>query len=196
MKPANVLIDENGRVKLADFGLAVREPEESEGLVGTPAYMAPELFDRKPASMQSDLYALGLVLYELYTGKPAFSGSSVADLARLHKETTPSALKSVVEEIDPLVDRVIRRCLEKDPDRRPASALQVAAALPGGDLLAAGETPSPEMVAASGGIGTLSPGRGLALLATVLVGIVATVLLNPHPRGAVLAAVAVAGNPG
>ena len=182
LKPANVLIDENGRVKLADFGLAVRELQESEGLVGTPAYMAPELFDHRPASMQSDLYALGLVLYELYTGKPAFSGSSVADLARLHKETTPSALKSVVEEIDPLVDRVIRRCLEKDPDRRPASALQVAAALPGGDplaaALAAGETPSPEMVAASGGIGTLSPGVGLALLATVLVGIAATVFLN------------------
>jgi serine/threonine-protein kinase len=110
--------------------------------------------------------ALGLALYELFTGKPAFSGQSVADLARQHKETTPSTLTSVVAEIDPLADRIIRRCLEKDPNQRPTSALQVAAALPGGDplaaALAAGETPSPGMVAASGGVGAVSPNVGLA----------------------------------
>jgi hypothetical protein len=106
----------------------------------------------------------------------------VADLARQHKETTPSTLKAVVGEIDPLVDRVIRRCLEKDPDQRPASALQVAAALPGGDplaaALAAGETPSPEMVAASGGVGAVSSNVGLALLGTVVVGLALAFWLN------------------
>ncbi len=85
-------------------------------------------------------------------------------------------------EVDPLVDRVIRRCLEKDPDRRPASALQVAAALPGGDplaaALAAGETPSPEMVAASGGVGEVSPNTGLALLGAIVVGLAIAVWLN------------------
>ena len=58
--------------------------------------MAPELFDRSAATVRSDIYALGLVLYELFTGKPAFSGGSAADLVRQHKETTPSALTSVV----------------------------------------------------------------------------------------------------
>jgi hypothetical protein len=84
-------------------------------------------------------------------------------------------LTSVVAEIDPLADRIIRRCLEKDPNQRPTSALQVAAALPGGDplvaALAAGETPSPEMVAASGGVGAVSPNVGLALLGTVVLGL-------------------------
>jgi serine/threonine protein kinase len=112
LKPANVLIDENGRVKLADFGLAAGELPDSAGIVGTPAYMAPELFDgASTATVRSDIYALGLVLYELFTGKPAFSGQSVADLARQHKESTPSTLTSVVAEIDPLADRIIRRCL-------------------------------------------------------------------------------------
>jgi hypothetical protein len=186
LKPANVLIDEQGRVRLADFGLAGAELPQTGGLVGTPAYMAPELFDGTPASVKSDLYALGLVLYELFTGKVAVSGESVADLARQHRETPPATLTAVVAEIDQLADRIIRRCLEKDPDRRPASALQVAAALPGGDplaaALAAGETPSPEMVAASGGVGTVSPRVGLALLACVVIGVASAIFMNDRTQ--------------
>jgi serine/threonine-protein kinase len=143
--------------------------------------MAPELFDGTPASVKSDLYALGLVLYELFTGKAAFSGS-IADLARQHRETPPATLTAVAPEIDQLADCIIRRCLEKDPNRRPASALQVAAALPGGDplaaALAAGETPSPEMVAASDGVGAVSPRVGMALLAGVVIGVAAAVLMS------------------
>ncbi len=182
LKPANVLIDEQGRVRLADFGLAGGELPQTSGLVGTPAYMAPELFDGTPASIKSDLYALGLVLYELFSGKVAVSGESVADLARQHRETPPATLTAVVAEIDQVADRIIRRCLEKDPDRRPTSALQVAAALPGGDplaaALAAGETPSPEMVAASGGVGTVSPRIGLTLLASVAIGVACAIFMN------------------
>jgi serine/threonine protein kinase len=90
LKPANVLIDENGRVKLADFGLAAGELPDATGIVGTPAYMAPELFDgSSAATVRSDIYALGLVLYELFTGKPAFSGPVGGCLAPQHKETTP-----------------------------------------------------------------------------------------------------------
>ena len=73
LKPANVMIDGRGRVRLADFGLAGGAEAETPGLAGTPAYMAPEQFAGQPASIKSDVYALGLVLYEMFTGKAAFS---------------------------------------------------------------------------------------------------------------------------
>jgi Protein kinase domain len=185
LKPGNVLIDEHGRVRLADFGLAGVD-HQSEGLSGTPAYMAPELFDRKPATVQSDIYALGLVLYEMFSGKPAFSGTTVRELARLHHEFTPPPLTELVPEVDPMADRIILRCLAKDPAQRPTSALQVAAALPGGDplaaALAAGETPSPEMVAASGGVGALAPRVAIACLAVALIGVSVVVALSPRTQ--------------
>src|SRR5206468_5691376 len=103
----------------------------------------------------------GLVLYELFTGKPAFKATSVEERRRQLSETTPSSPSSLVEGFDPAVERVILRCLETDPARRPSSALSVAAALPGGDplaaALAAGETPSPQMVAEAGVKGAASP---------------------------------------
>ena len=186
LKPANVMIDEQGRVRLADFGLAGGDLSAEGGLAGTPAYMAPELFERQPATVQSDIYALGLVLYEMFTGRPAFTGSTVGDLARQHRETTPTRITQIVGEIDPLADRIIQRCLAKDPAERPPSALQVAAALPGGDplaaALAAGETPSPEMVAASGGLGALKAPHAAALLAALVAGALIVVWLSERTQ--------------
>jgi Protein kinase domain len=182
LKPANVMIDGRGRVRLADFGLAGGDDVKTSGLAGTPAYMAPEQFSGQATSVKSDIYALGLVLYEMFTGKAAFSGATVNDLARQHREATPTSLTQVVAEIDPIVDRVIQRCLAKDPAERPASALAVSAALPGGDplaaALAAGETPSPALVAASGGIGALQPVPAMLLFLGVIVALVPVVLLS------------------
>ena len=182
LKPANVMIDGRGRVRLADFGLAGGAHSETAQLAGTPAYMAPEQFAGQPASIKSDIYALGLVLYEMFTGKAAFTGSTVNDLARQHREATPTSLTQVVAEIDPVVDRVIQRCLAKDPGDRPASALAVSAALPGGDplaaALAAGETPSPALVAASGGVGALQPLPAMLLFAAIILALVPVVLLS------------------
>jgi predicted Ser/Thr protein kinase len=186
LKPANVMIDGEGRVRLADFGLAGGAGEDGAGLAGTPAYMAPEQFAGAPASVQSDLYALGLVLYEMFTGKPVFSGATVQDLARQHRETTPTSVTMLVGQIDPRVDRILQRCLAKDPSERPRSALTVAAALPGGDplaaALAAGETPSPAMVAAAGGVGALSALTAIALMATVFAGLGVVVWLSAQTQ--------------
>jgi serine/threonine-protein kinase len=114
------------------------------------------------------------VLYELFTGKRAFDATTRAELRRLQEESTPTQPSDHVEGLDPAVERAILRCLERDPVDRPRSALAVAAALPGGDplaaALAAGETPSPEMVAEAGGTGVLRPAVGLTLLAVILVG--------------------------
>jgi serine/threonine-protein kinase len=131
--------------------------------------MAPEQLAGKGATVRSDLYALGLVLYELYTGKRAFGAPTLADLRTQKESHTPTAPSELRPGIDPVVERVIARCLERDPRHRPASAAQVAASLPGGDPLAAaiaaGETPSPEMVAASGAEGQLRPIVAASLLA-------------------------------
>lgn len=168
LKPANVMIDGRGKARIADFGLAVETGPGSSlaDAAGTLAYMAPEIFEHKPPTVQSDRYAFGLILYETYTGKRPFTASTAGDWQRAHSDSTPTHPSSIVAEIEPAVERIILRCLEKDPARRPASAMQVAAALPGGDPLAAaiaaGETPSPELVAASGEEGTLPHARARA----------------------------------
>src|SRR5262249_57960412 len=122
-------------------------------------------------TQRSDIYALGLVLYELFTGKRVFEAKNIQELISLHEKSTPPTPSSHVKDIDPLAERVILRCLEKDPKARPASAVQVALALPGGDplqaALAMGETPSPEMVAASGEKTGLRPGVAAAWFGAV-----------------------------
>src|SRR5262245_39711584 len=144
--------------------------------------MAPEQLTGKEVTPRSDIYSLGLVLYELFTGKRVFEANNLSEMLKLHENTTPTTPSSHVKDIDPLGEKVILRCLEKDPGRRPSSAMQVAAALPGGDplaaALAAGETPSPEMVAAAGEKTGLRPAIGLACMAAIVAGLVIYVLLG------------------
>src|SRR5207244_5331783 len=139
LKPSNVMIDGRGRAKITDFGLAVGVEDVTGGaeVSGTPAYMAPEQLAGRGASVQSDIYALGLVLYEVFTGRKAFDAANFADWKRKHSEEPPTAPSTVTPGLDPVVERVILRCLEKDPKARPRSVAAVAAALPGGAPLAA-----------------------------------------------------------
>ncbi len=175
LKPANVMVDGHGRARITDFGLAVGGDDAPGGFAGTPAYMAPERLAGGPATVRSDLYELGLVLYELFTGKHAFAEDRPASRPLTH----PSMHTS---DMDPAAERAILRCLELQPEKRPRSAAEIALALPGGDPLAAavaaGETPSPEMVAAAGGEGALPRAKAwtlLLLLLAVVGGIMALV---------------------
>ena len=189
LKPANIMLDGLGKVRLNDFGLAgiAANLQGAEARAGTPAYMAPEQLSGKEVTAKSDIYALGLVLYEILTGKRAFEAATLEELIRLRNETEVTKPSSLVRDLDPLLERVILRCLEKDPAQRPASALQVAAALPGGDplaaALAAGETPSPQMVAAAGENTGLSPRGGLAALVAVLLGTLLLIYMGVKEDG-------------
>ncbi len=109
LKPANVMIDGRGQVLITDFGLAAFAGQIEDGQVrdGTPAYMAPEQLAGKEVSVRSDVYALGLVLHEMFTGKRAFEDGS--------KRTTPTNVTSLAKDIDPLVECVILRCLDLEP---------------------------------------------------------------------------------
>jgi serine/threonine protein kinase len=172
LKPANIMLDGRGQVVITDFGLAgvADNIRGAEVRSGTPAYMSPEQLAGKEVTMRSDIYALGLVLYEVFTGKRAFAEAPA--LMRARGEHTPSRPSSVVKDLDPIVEKVILRCLETEPASRPPTALAVAAALPGGDplaaALAAGETPSPQLVAASGEKAGLRPPIALAFFSAVL----------------------------
>ena len=171
LKPANVMLDGSGKVRLTDFGLAGAAGEALRA--GTPAYMAPEQLAGAEVTPRSDIYALGLVLYEIFTGQRALDGKNLAEL--IHKREVSGIVPptTIVKTLDPKIEAAILRCLNPQPHERPASALAVAAALPGGDplaaALAAGETPSPEMVAAAGQTEAIHPAIGLSVVAVVVV---------------------------
>jgi serine/threonine-protein kinase len=185
LKPANIMLDGRGQVVITDFGLAgiADDIRGQEIRSGTPAYMSPEQLEGKEVTTRSDLYALGLVLYEVFTGKRAFA-EKTAMARRASPDQTPSRPSSMVKDLDPLVEKVILRCLETEPPSRPPNALAVAAALPGGDplaaALAAGETPSPQMVAAAGESEGFRPPVAIAIFAAILLGLVFTVYYSIH----------------
>jgi len=180
LKPANIMLDGRGRARITDFGLAglATEMQGEDARAGTPAYMSPEQCSGGEVTPKSDVYSLGLVMYEIFTGKKPYEAATHDEMARLREKSAPTAPSTHLKDIDPLVERVMLRCLEKNPAKRPASALQVAAALPGGDplaaALAAGETPSPELVAASGEKVGLRPAIAWTCLLLIVLGLAVT----------------------
>ncbi len=184
LKPSNVMIDGRGHVRIMDFGLAgfVEEIQGADGFAGTIGYMAPEQLAGQGATMRSDVYSLGLVMYEILTGRKPHEARTLAGLRDLQAAGPPPPPMDYAGDLDPAVNDVVMWCLERDPARRPVSARAVAAALPGIDPLAAamaaGETPSVEMVAAAGGRRGLAPAAGSALLGVVIIGFIVIALLN------------------
>ena len=156
LKPQNIMINKRGEVVIMDFGLAAIADQLSGAEVrnGTPAYLAPEQLKGSEVTAKSDIYSLGLVLYELFTGKKPYDAKNVRQLLEMQESIHLPSMTSTAADIDPMVEKAIRRCLDPDPAKRPSSAISVAMALPGGDplaaALAAGETPTPELVAAAG----------------------------------------------
>jgi Protein kinase domain len=184
LKPQNIMMNKRGEVVIMDFGLAAIADQLTGAEVrnGTPAYMAPEQLKGAEVTARSDIYALGLVLYEIFTGKRPFDGQSVKALLEQQESAHLPSMTTGTVDVDPLVQKAIRRCLEPDPMRRPATATSVAAALPGGDplaaALAAGETPSPELVASAGEQEGLERKYSVPCLAVLIVCLIAAIVLQ------------------
>jgi tetratricopeptide (TPR) repeat protein len=132
VKAQNVMRDRSGRIVLGDFGTGrdVDEPEEARtGLVGTPAYLAPEIFDRQSATAQSDIYSLGTLLFHLATGQYPVAGGSLRAVRDAHALGKRTPLATLRPELSPPLVAVIERALEPEPTKRFAQASEMAAAL-------------------------------------------------------------------
>ncbi len=135
VKPNNVMIARDGSVRLLDFGLArgagidVTTLTRTGTILGTPGYMSPEQFDATGVDERSDLYSLGVVLYETLTGRLPFRGRTPIAIALAHKTEPPPLPRALAPGIPAWLERAVLRCLEKDPARRYASASELAAEL-------------------------------------------------------------------
>jgi serine/threonine protein kinase len=135
VKPNNIMLAGDGSVRLLDFGLArgrgvdMTTLTRTGTIVGTPGYMSPEQFDGYGVDERSDLYSLGVVLFELLTARLPFTGQTPIAVAMKHKTEPPPSPRSLRREVPAWLDRLVLQCLEKDPARRFGSAAELASEL-------------------------------------------------------------------
>lgn len=157
IKPANILLDAEGNAKLADFGIASRSGSEdltaTGTTIGSPHYISPEQVSGQAATSASDVYALGVVAYELLTGRPPFVASNITAIAIAHVDREPESPSALREGLDPAFEAVIMRCLAKDPDERFADGNELARAV--------------EPFSAASSETAVAPGSATATVATV-----------------------------
>jgi tetratricopeptide (TPR) repeat protein len=152
LKPGNIMIDKEGQAKIMDFGIArsiAGGGTTAEGaIIGTPEYMSPEQVEGKEADQRSDIYALGIILFEMVTGRLPFEGETPFSIATKHKTEPPPVPKKLVPQIPEGLNRLILRCLEKDREKRYqttgeflADLAAVDEALPTGERISAQAKP-------------------------------------------------------
>jgi serine/threonine protein kinase/Tfp pilus assembly protein PilF len=133
LKPQNIMVDEDGNARIMDFGIA--RTVKGKGLtgagvmVGTPEYMSPEQAEVKEVDQRSDIYSLGVILYEMVTGRVPFEGETPLGIAMKHKSETPPDPREINAQITEDLSRVIMRCLEKDKEKRYQRAGEVSSEL-------------------------------------------------------------------
>jgi serine/threonine protein kinase/class 3 adenylate cyclase len=132
LKPANIIVDRSSSVKIMDFGIArvIREDSQMTGTIaGTPAYMAPEQVGLQHVDARTDIYAVGLLLYEMVTGSPAFSGDNPIATAVMQLRELPKRPREIMQTLTADVEAVILKCLQKEPDKRFQSVDELELAL-------------------------------------------------------------------
>ncbi len=138
VKPQNILLEAEGRARLTDFGIATG-PEwtrmtRAGAIVGSSRYMSPEQVQGRPVDARTDIYSLGIVLYEMVAGRPPFDGTTIAEIGRQHIRAEPAPLDAVRPDLPPGLGRVVARCLEKLPESRFQSMDELLGALVALDL--------------------------------------------------------------
>lgn len=160
VKPSNVLMAADGSAKLADFGIAKAVVDEETATLsvelttagqtlGTVAYMAPERLAGRPATVQSDIYSVGVVLYESLTGTRPFVAPTPIAMVRAIDQASPAPLRECCPGLDPALVSAVERAMAKEPEDRFASAAEMSAALRAGAAPSAGVTDAPTVIAAS-----------------------------------------------
>ncbi len=131
LKPENVMLDGDGHVKVMDFGIAYSGAtgESEAGVIGTPAYMSPEQAQGKATDTRTDIYAIGMTLFEMLAGRPAFKAETAAEHLKKSVDEAPPALRELEPSVPEHLERIVLRCLEKDPARRFQSVAELEAAL-------------------------------------------------------------------
>jgi tetratricopeptide (TPR) repeat protein/predicted Ser/Thr protein kinase/TolB-like protein len=133
LKPGNIMIDREGQARIMDFGIARSLQGKgitSEGVViGTPEYMSPEQVEGKEADQRSDIYSLGIILYEMVTGRPPFEGDTPFSVVYKHRHEAPEDPRKFSPQLHDALSRVILRCMEKDREARYQTAQELLADL-------------------------------------------------------------------
>jgi serine/threonine protein kinase/tetratricopeptide (TPR) repeat protein len=147
LKPQNIMIDCDGNAHIMDFGIAriMASPGMTkEGtIIGTPDYMSPEQVDGKEADQRADLYSLGVIIYEMVTGRVPFKGESAMSVALKHKTESPPNPRELDAQIPESLDRLILKCMEKDKEQRFQSAASVLSELVTIEMEIKGEPAAP-----------------------------------------------------
>ena len=133
VKPQNILIDRLGHAKVSDFGIATgpdwTRVTRAGAVIGSARYMSPEQIRSKPVDARSDIYSLGIVMYEMLTGHTPFDGNNMPEIARQHLQAPPPPLTEARTKMPPGLEAIVMRCLEKDPDDRFESMEEIIGAL-------------------------------------------------------------------
>ena len=122
VKPQNILIDRHGHAKITDFGIATgpdwTRVTKAGSIIGSARYMSPEQISSKPVDARSDIYSLGVVMYEMLAGHPPFDGTNMPEIARQHLNNTPPPLSEIRADLPAGLEKMVMRCLEKLPEDR------------------------------------------------------------------------------